>query len=368
MNSCALYKALFMFLECNTLCVLCVFDIFKVYRNNDDDGGKTMEKVAIVNVKSFGREFPEFISELEEKIGYVEKFMFPQDASQEELAEKLAGFQYIILGNDPTFKSRFFELNHDVKLIARHGLGFNNVDLESAKKHNVYVTKEENIIEQDAVAEHAVALLNTVAKNIHTANEMVQTGEWGVRRERLMGYQLRDKVTGVIGYGNIGRRFGEIMKYGYKNRILAYDPYLPKEKEEELGIELVSLEDLLKNADFISMHCNLTEENKHMINAETLKMVKKGAVLINCARGALVDDQAVADAVKERTLFGYGADVCSQEPIHADNPLLRQDHIVLTPHVSVYNLTCTRNMNRKVMEDIYLVAEGKKPNVIVNGL
>ena len=155
---------------------------------------------------------------------------------------------------------------------------------------------------------------------------------------------------------------------GMKQAVIKARRKPEKEKEEELGIELVSLEDLLKNADFISMHCNLTEENKHMINAETFKMVKKGAVLINCARGALVDDQAVADAVKERTLFGYGADVCSQEPIHADNPLLHQDHIVLTPHVSVYNLTCTRNMNRKVMEDIYLVAEGKKPNVIVNGL
>lgn len=327
-----------------------------------------MEKVAIVNVKSFGREFPEFIDELKEKIGYVEKFVFSQDASQEELIEKLKGFQYIILGTDPTFKAEFFENSPDVKLIARHGLGFNNVDLESAKKHNVYVTKEENIIEQDAVAEHAVALLNTVAKNINIANTMVHEGQWTVHRERLMGYQLRNKVTGVIGYGNIGRRFGEIMKYGYKNRILAYDPYLPQEKADEYGIELVGLDELLANSDFISMHCNLTEENKQMINSQTLKKVKKGAVLINCARGALVDDEAIVQAVENRDLFGYGADVCSQEPIHADNPLLNHDHIVLTPHVSVYNLTCTENMNRKVMEDIYLVAAGKKPNVIVNGL
>lgn len=327
-----------------------------------------MEKVAIVNVKSFGREFPEFITELEEKIGPVKKFMFDQNVSQKELAETLKGYQYIILGNDPTFKKEFFENNTDVKLIARHGLGFNNVDLESAKANNVYVTKEENIIEQDAVAEHAVALLNVVSKNVSIANTMVHNGEWGVRRERLMGYQLRGKITGVIGYGNIGRRFGEIMKYGYKNRILAYDPYLPVEKAKEYGIELVGLEELLAQSDFISIHCNLTAENTHMINEKTLKKVKKGAVLINCARGALVDDYAVAEAVKKGDLFGYGADVCSQEPIHGDNPLLGQDHIVLTPHVSVYNLTCTENMNRKVMEDIYLVAAGKKPNVIVNGL
>ncbi|MDB7989879.1 NAD(P)-dependent oxidoreductase [Faecalicoccus pleomorphus] len=327
-----------------------------------------MEKVAIVNAKSFGREFPEFLDELKEKVGYVEKFIFSQDASQQELIDKLKDFHYIILGNDPTFKEEFFENCPDLKLIARHGLGFNNVDLEAAKKHNVYVTKEENIIEQDAVAEHAVSLLNVLAKNINIANQMVHQGEWGVRRERLMGYQIRGKVTGVIGYGNIGRRFGEIMKYGYKNRILAYDPYLPSEKAEEYGIELVSLDELLANSDFISMHCNLTDENKKMINQDTLKKVKKGAILINCARGALVDDEAVLETVESRDLFGYGADVCSQEPIHPDNPLLNHDHIVLTPHVSVYNLTCTENMNRKVMEDIYLVMEGKKPNVIVNGL
>lgn len=326
------------------------------------------ERIAIVNVKSFGREFPEFLSELEEKVGPVQKFMFPQDESPTKLAEALQGYQYVILGNAPTFSRAFFEQNHDVKLIARHGLGFNNVDLEAAREHGVYVTKEENIIEQDAVAEQAVALLNAVAKNVVKANDMVHHGEWGVRRERLVGFQLREMTTGIIGYGNIGRRFGEIMKYGYKNKILAYDPFLSEEAAKEAGVTLCSLEELLAQSDFISLHANLTEESRHLINEKTIAYMKPTAVLINAARGELVDEKAVAKAIREKRIFGYGADVAAYEPIEEDNELLKLDHVVITPHVAVYNLTCTRNMNRKVMEDIYLVAKGERPNVIVNGL
>lgn len=327
-----------------------------------------MEKVAIVNVNSFGREFPEFLEELKEKVGDVKKFMFPSSISGEELAKALEGYHYVILGNDPTFDKEFFKHNHDVKLIARHGLGFNNVDLEAAKEKGVYVTKEENIIEQDAVAEQAVALLNTVAKNVVKANAKVHNNAWRKDRQELMGFQLRDMTTGIIGYGNIGFRFGEIMQYGYNNRILAYDPYLSNEKADELGVVKCDLDTLFKESDFISLHANLTDDSKHIVNADSFSKMKSTAILINAARGALVDETALINALKEKQIFGYGADVAMHEPIEEDNELLTFDNVVITPHVAVYNLTCTKNMNRKVMEDIYLVQEGKKPKGIVNGL
>lgn len=323
------------------------------------------EKIAIVNVNSYGRDFPEFITKIE-AFGEVKKFMFDQNATPDELVSELDGYTYIILGTHPTFTKEFFEKNNSVRLIARHGLGFNNVDLKAAKEHGVYVTREENVIEQDAVAETAVSLIHAVARCIPVANKMVHDGEWKVNRARLMGYQLRNKTTGIIGYGNIGRRVGEIMKYGYKNKILAYDPYLPVEKAEEYGIELCTLEELLAQSDFISLHCFLTPENEKMINAENIKLMKRSAILINCARGKLVDEEAVAKAVKNRDIFGYGADTTASEPINEDNELLKLDHVILSPHVGVYTLECTHDMNKKVYEDIELVHNGKRPKVIIN--
>ena len=327
-----------------------------------------MEKIAIVNVKSFGREFPEFLTELEEKVGPVKKITFPSDASGLTVARELAGYKYVILGTAPTFGEEFFENNSDVKLLARHGLGFNNVDLEAAKNHGVYVTKMENLIERDAVAEQAVALFNAVAKHLVKANDMVHNKEWTVNRERLLGLQLSDMTTGVIGFGNIGQRVGEIMRCGYHNKILAYDPFLPKEKAEELGATLCDLETLLRESDFITLHANLTDSSYHIINAETLALMKPTAVLVDTARGQLVDEAALAEALKEKKIYGYGADVTTHEPIEEDNPLLGLENVIITPHVAVYNPVCTKNMNRKVMDDIYRMENGEKPGVIVNGL
>lgn len=327
-----------------------------------------MRKVAIVNVNSFGREFPEFIAELEEKVGPVKKFSFPGDVSNLILAKELEGYTYVILGTNPTFGKEFFENNHDVKLLARHGLGYNNVDLEAAKAHNVYVTREDNIIEKDAVAEQAVALLNAVGKKLVVADKMTHNKEWAVRRERLVGFQIRDMTTGIIGFGNIGQRVGEILRLGYDNKILAYDPFMPKEKIEELGATPCDLDTLLKEADFISLHANLTPGSNAIITAEKFALMKPTAILINTARGPLVDEAALIQALKDDQIFGYGADVATHEPIENDNELLNFENAVITPHVAVYNLVCTRNMNRKVMEDMYLMEAGEKPRVIVNGL
>lgn len=327
-----------------------------------------MPKIAICNVSGFGREFPEFLAELEKKVGLVQRFTFDSNISSEELANELKGFTYVILGTHPTFKKDFFELNQDVKLIARHGLGYNNIDIKAAAEHGVIVTKEANVIEQDAVAEYAVALLHAVAKNLITANNMVHNDEWKISRERLMGFQLRGRITGIIGCGNIGRRVAEIMKYGYRNKIIVYDPYLSKEAAGKMGVELVSLENLFEQSDFISIHCNLTNDNQNMINKDILKHAKSSLILINCARGGLVDEEAIAEAIKEKRIFGYGADATKREPINMDNPLLGLDHVVLSPHVGVYNYTCTEMMNRKVMDDIYKMEAGQRPTEIINGL
>lgn len=320
-----------------------------------------MEKIAVVNITSFGREFPEYVEELESKVGKVEKFILPADMEGEELAEVLQGYTYILLGNYPSFHESFFQKQKDVKLIARHGIGYNNIDIESAKRHNVFVTTIPHEIEEDAVAEQAVALLMAVSKNIVQADQKVHKGEWNVNRQDIMGCQLRDATTGIIGCGHIGRRVASIMKHGFHNRILAYDPYMKEEDATIQGIELCSLETVLKRSNIVSLHANLNEESLHLINKATLKLMRKDAILINTGRGDLIDEDALVEALRNGALAGFGADVAHEEPMRKENELLSFSNVVITPHSAIYNRTCMSYMNRKVMEDIYLVAKGKRP-------
>lgn len=327
-----------------------------------------MGKVAIVNVNSFAKRYPQHIKELEDKLGHVQRFSVDEKTSAQDLAALLKGFEYIILGTTPRVPKAFFDLQKDVKLITRHGIGFNHIDLAAAKENKVYVTKMLGEIERDSVAEQAISLLCSVTKNLNTADQMVRNKEWKINRERLMGYQLSGKTTGIIGYGNIGHRFGEIMKFGFQNRILICDPKVTQSQVLAAGVELVSLDELLTQSDFISLHANLTKENTHLINENALNKMKTSAILINTARGDLIDEKALFTALTQHKIFGFGTDVFSSEPIENDNPLLNCDHTVFSPHVGVYNETCLFNMDRKVMNDIYLVSQGNKPVEIVNGL
>lgn len=327
-----------------------------------------MDKIAVVNITSFGREFPEYITELESKIGKVEKFLLPADMQGDEIARVLQGFTYILLGNYPMFDDTFFMNQKDVKLIARHGIGFNNINLESANKHHVYVTTIPHVVEEDAVAEQAVALLMAVAKNIVQADRKVHIGEWNINRQEIMGYQLRDITTGVIGCGHIGKRMASIMKHGFNNRILAYDPYMKEGEAKSLGIELCELSTLLMQSNVVSLHANLNDKSHHLINRETLQMMRKDAILINTGRGALIDEDALFEALRKHELAGFGADVATNEPMDKSSELLKFTNVIITPHSAIYNRTCMSAMNRKVMEDIYLVAKGKRPKGVINNV
>lgn len=325
------------------------------------------KKIAVVNITSFGREFPEHITELERKVGPVEKMLLPQTMDGASFGKRLEGFDYVLMGNYPTFDKAFFETNTTIKLIARHGIGYNNIDLEAARNAGVIATKMPNIIEVDAVAEQAVTLLLTVAKRVEIAHEMVCNDEWNTRRERIVGHQIYGATTGVVGFGNIGKRFASIMKDGFANKILVHDPYIDDAVIKEAGCIPSTLDEVLSCSDFISLHANLTNETRHLINAMNVHKIKENAILINTGRGGLVDEDAVLKALDDN-VFGYGADVMESEPPKVGTPLLSHPHAIVTPHSAIYNLTCMKNMNRKVMEDVYMVERGEHPLEIIDEL
>lgn len=323
-----------------------------------------MKKIAIVNSSSFGVHFDNQFKALED-IGEVKRFRYPIDVDAKTMADNLHDMDYIIASVTPKFTSEFFALCPKLKLISRHGIGYNNIDIEAAGKHGVLVTIVDGIVEQDAVAENAIALLMSVSRRVCKSYKAAREGNWHTRAY-FMGHQLRGKTTGVIGFGNIGSRVGSIMKEGFHNRLLAYDPYVSDEDLIKRGAVPVSLETLLKESDFISLNAFLDEKSYHMIGKKEFSLMKKEVILVNSARGELVDLDALLHALDEKLITGYGSDVIEKEPVGKDYPLFQYDNVIISPHTSAYTWECLKGMGDKVVDDVVRTDQGKKPHLVVN--
>jgi D-3-phosphoglycerate dehydrogenase / 2-oxoglutarate reductase len=215
-----------------------------------------------------------------------------------------------------------------LKVVARAGIGLDNVDVEAATSRGVLVVNApvSNVV---SAAEHAIALLLSAARNIPAANASLKSGQW--KRSSFTGVEVSDKTVGVIGLGRIGVLFAQRMA-GFGVRLLAYDPYIPAARAAQLGVELVSLDVLLQQSDFISIHLPKTPETTGLIGERELGLVKPGAILVNAARGGLVDEHALAQALKSGRLGGAAVDVYSSEPC-TDAPFFEHPKAVVTPHL-----------------------------------
>lgn len=323
-----------------------------------------MNRIAIVNSSSFGNVFPEHLERLKQ-IGDVEFFRFPKDITGIELADKLKDFNYIIASVTPFFKRDFFEHHPGCRIISRHGIGYNNVDIQAATDNQTYVSIVEGIVEQDAVAENAIALLMNITRRQTPAIQSIKQNEWHTRAEYL-GYQVRNKVVGIIGYGNIGSRVGSILKGGFDCNVLAYDPNITEDQLRKLGVTPVTFDRLIEESDIISLNAYLSKDNYHIISKDVISRMKKNVIIVNTARGELVDNDAILEVLESNHLFGYGADVVENEPIDARHPLLTHENVVITPHISAYTYECLRGMGDKCVNDVERVAKGLKPNHLIN--
>jgi phosphoglycerate dehydrogenase-like enzyme len=320
--------------------------------------------IAIVNSSSFGMYFPEHIERLK-RLGKVKRFEFPPDIDGKTLAKKLKGYSVIIASVSPRYDSEFFANKDETILITRHGIGYDNIDLESATEKGVIVTKVQGEIEREAVAEMAIALLMAVMRRLMEASLAVRKGRWK-ERARFIGWEIKGKNVGIIGFGNIGSRVGEILKNGFSANVLAYDPYLSEDEIRSKGAEPVSLEELLRNSDIISLNASLNPENYHMLSFKEFSLMKKGVILVNTARGELIDEEALLDALDKGKVAGVGLDVVEGEPIDKNHPLLRFDNVIITPHTAAYTYECLRAMGEKVVCDVERVAKGEIPDEVIN--
>jgi len=216
-----------------------------------------------------------------------------------------------------------------LKVIGRAGVGLDNVDLDAATQKGIIVmnTPAGNTI---STAEHTLSMLLALSRNIPQANLSVKLGEW--KRSKFMGVEIYNKILGIIGFGRIGSEVAKrALSFGMK--VLAYDPYLSKEVAESMGVEVADLKELLQKSDYITVHTPLTDETKHMISTEEFAMMKKGMRLINCARGGIIDEAALVEAIKSGIVAGAAIDVFEKEPLSSDNELSKLDNVITTPHL-----------------------------------
>lgn len=241
-----------------------------------------------------------------------------------------------------------------LKVVARAGVGLDNVEIPAATARGVMVVNAptSNIV---SAAEQALALLLAVARNTASASAALKNGEW--KRSKYTGVELQGKTVGVVGLGRIGVLFAQrIAAFG--TRLIAYDPYVQPARAAQLGVRLVGLEELLRESDFISIHLPKTPETKGLIGAKELQLVKPEVRIINAARGGLIDEQALADALSEGRVAGVGVDVYAKEPC-TDSPLFKFDNVVATPHLGASTHEAQDKAGLAVAKSVKLALQGE---------
>lgn len=319
--------------------------------------------IAITNTNSFGYAIPEHMERLE-KLGPVRRVSVPGDCRGRELAEAVGDANIIITSGTPQFDREFFECKPEMKLVARDGLGFNNVDVEAARERGCFVTKVEKSVEREAVAECAVCEMIDLIRKIWLGIRAAESNRW-LDRGQFVGFELRNRTVGIVGCGNIGSRVAEILHHGFGARVIANDPVRDEAWAQEAGIEYVGLDTLVAESDVITLHATLNPTSFHLVDEKFLAGIKPGAYLVNTARGDMLDQDAVVNALSSGRLAGLAIDATSVEPPAPDDPFLNNPRVLITPHIGAYTVEALKGMGDICVGNAELVARGERPEHIV---
>src|ERR1700733_4856550 len=266
---------------------------------------------------------------------------------KEKLAEIIGNYDGLAIRSATKVTTKLLERAAKLKVVGRAGIGVDNVDIPAATARGVIVmnTPFGNSI---TTAEHAIAMMFALARQIPSADASTQAGKW--EKNRFMGVEITGKVLGIIGCGNIGSIVAE-RGIGLRMRVIAYDPFLSPERALDLGVEKVELADLLARADIITLHVPMTAQTKNILSAENLAKTKKGVLIVNCARGGLVDEQALRAQLDSGHIAGAAFDVFTTEPA-TENPLFGHPSVVCTPHLGAATSEAQENVALQVAEQM----------------
>lgn len=300
--------------------------------------------------------FSNVFSILEKEGCEVVKASYPH-LKEKDLLKIIPDIDAIIAGSDE-LTLKVIQAADKLKVISRYGTGMDSVDVEAATKKRVVVTYAPNY---NGVADLTVGLMLCLARRICESNTLVRARGW----KRMIGLDLWQKTLGVIGAGRIGRAVIKRAK-GFEMKVLAYDICKDEKIAEELGFEYASLERLLKESDFVTIHVPLTDKTKGLIGEKEIRLMKSSAYLINAARGGIVDEEALYQALKEKRLAGAALDAHTQEPPSDESPLLRLDNVIVTPHIGGDSQETLKNMDLVAAENILRVLKGQEPLYALN--
>lgn len=273
--------------------------------------------------------------------------------SKEALLEKMKDVDALLVRSQTQVTAEVIESGERLKVIGRAGVGVDNIDLKAATENGVIVVNAPNG-NINSAAEHTIAMLMSLARNIPQAYHSLKNGKWD--RKSYIGVELKGKTLGIIGLGRIGTEVARRAK-GERMNVIAYDPFLTEEKAENLGIGYATFEEVLQTADFITVHTPLLKETRHMINKDAFAMMKDNVRIINCARGGVIDEDALYDAIVSGKVAGAAIDVFEEEPA-VGHKLLELDQVIATPHLGASTIEAQENVAIDVSEDVVNILTG----------
>jgi len=310
-----------------------------------------------------GREFP--MDEEIEELAKVNAELIQGEADTEDEVIEAAKDVDVIITLGVKMTRRIMENLPKLQAIVRYGIGYDNIDVPAATDNNVLVVNIPDFCWEE-VSNHAIMLLLACAKKLVRINNNMKQSGWGAARKILapMG-SVHGETLGIIGCGNIGRMTAEKARC-FNLKLLGYDPYVDKSLTDKCGIKMVSMPELLKESDYVSVHTFLNKETYHLIGEKEFKQMKPSAYFINTSRGAVVDEPALIKALQENEIAGAGLDVFEQEPIDPNNPLLKMDNVIVLPHSASYSEVAFRRLRRSVGQEAARVVSGHWPKNVVN--
>jgi len=281
------------------------------------------------------------------------------DAARIKLATKDAD---AVLVRESPINAETIALMRRCRIIARYGIGVDNVDLMAARERRIYVANVPDYGTEE-VSDHALALLLSVARRTVTRDHAVRQGAWNLSPGEKM-YRIAGKALGLVGYGRIARALERKLRGLGVTRVLVYDPLI--EASALAGVEHVDLDTLCAQSDFISLHAPLTQSTSHLIDSVHFALMKPTTILVNTARGGLIDETVLIEALRTNSIFGAGIDVFEREPPNADHPLFKLTNVVLSDHTAWYSQESVADLQAKAAEEVARVLKGEPPKHWVN--
>src|SRR6266702_4749302 len=286
----------------------------------------------------------------------------------EQLRSMIGDYMALIVRSETQVTGDILAVAKQLKIVGRAGVGVDNIDTEAATRLGIMVVNSPtgNIV---AAAEHTIAMLMALARHLPRANSSIKAGKW--EKNRFLGVEVRNKTLGIIGLGKVGTEVARRAQ-GLEMQVIAFDPYVAPEQARKLGVTMLSMEDVLQQADFVTLHTSLTSGpngTRGLIGPRELHLLKPGARLINCARGGLIDEEALLNALNENRLAGAALDVFSQEPV-GDNAVLKKllahERVIATPHLGASTEEAQVGVATDVAEQVVSVLRGDFPRAAVN--